>query len=43
MEDAIKHEFTWGKLDHLGMDGPYGYRKFIKIRRRLKKDESPNI
>ena len=35
MEDAIKHEFTWGKLHHLGMDGPYGYRAFIKIRRDI--------
>ena len=36
MEDAIKHEFTWGKLHHLGMDGPYGYKAFIKIRRDIK-------
>ena len=36
MEKAIKHEFTWGKLHHLGMDGPYGYKAFIKIRRDIK-------
>ena len=36
MEKAIKQEFTWGKLHHLGMDGPYGYKAFIKIRRDIK-------
>jgi len=43
MEDAIKHEFTWGKLHHLGMDGPYGYRAFIKIRREIKEKRKEQI
>ena len=43
MEDAIKHEFTWGKLHHLGMDGPYGYRAFIKIRRDIKAKRKAQI
>ena len=36
MEKEIRHLFTWGKLHHLGMDGPYGYKTFIKIRRDIK-------
>jgi len=36
MEKEIRHLFTWGKLHHLGMDGPYGYKTFIKIRRQIK-------
>jgi len=36
MEKEIRHLFTWGKLHHLGMDGPYGYKAFIKIRREIK-------
>jgi hypothetical protein len=36
MEKEIRHLFTWGKLHHLGMDGPYGYKAFIKIRRDIK-------
>ena len=36
MEKEIRHLFTWGKLHHLGLDGPYGYKTFIKIRRQIK-------
>ena len=43
MEDAIKHEFTWGSLHHLGMDGPYGYRALIKIRRDIKAKRKAQI
>ena len=43
MEDAIKHEFIWGKLHHLGMDGPYGYRAFIRIRREVKAKRKAQI
>jgi hypothetical protein len=43
MEDAIRHEFTWGKLHHLGMDGPYGYRAFVKIRREVRAKRKAEI
>ncbi len=43
MEDAIRHEFTWGKLHHLGMDGPYGYKALIKIRREIREKRKKQI
>jgi hypothetical protein len=43
MEDAIRHEFTWGKLHHLGMDGPYGYKALIKIRREVRAKRKAQI
>jgi len=33
MEEEIRHMFTWGELNHLGLDG---YNEFIMLRRNIK-------
>ena len=43
MEDAIRHEFIWGKLHHLGESGPYGYKAFIGIRRKIREKRKREV
>lgn len=40
MEEEIRHMFTWGELNHLGLDG---YNEFVMMRRRIKEQREKAI